>query len=63
MTAVDESKPFVPLNIAVATISDTRSISDDKSGLTLAERILAAGHHLATHAISLPDDIERIEPS
>jgi molybdenum cofactor biosynthesis protein B len=60
MTTLDESRSFVSLNIAVATISDTRSMSDDKSGATLAERIQAAGHHLATRNI-VPDDIERIQ--
>ena len=47
MSSIDESKKFVPLNIAVLTISDTRSLEDDKSGTTLSERITAAGHHLA----------------
>src|ERR1700724_1689042 len=42
MSLIDESKEFVPLNIAVLTISDTRSLADDKSGTTLAERLLAA---------------------
>ena len=35
MASIDESKSFVPLNIAVLTISDTRSLADDKSGTTL----------------------------
>ena len=47
MSAIDESKQFVPLSIAVLTISDTRSLEDDKSGTTLSERLIAAGHHLA----------------
>jgi molybdenum cofactor biosynthesis protein B len=59
MATIDESKPFIPLNIAVATISDTRSMTDDTSGATLAERITAAGHHLATRNI-ITDDVERI---
>ena len=49
--SIDESKQFVPLNIAVLTISDTRSLADDKSGTTLAERIVAAGHKLAGREI------------
>ena len=39
MSGIDESLAFVPLNIAVLTISDTRSLADDKSGNTLVERL------------------------
>src|SRR5205823_5631007 len=59
MSSIDESKQFVPLNIAVLTISDTRSLADDKSGATLAERLLAAGHHLAAREI-IVDDVDAI---
>ena len=59
MTSIDESKQFVPLNIAVLTISDTRSLGDDKSGTTLAERIVAAGHKLAAREI-VTDDVDKI---
>jgi molybdenum cofactor biosynthesis protein B len=52
-------KPFVPLNIAVLTVSDTRTFADDRSGTTLAERIAAAGHRLADRAI-VPDDVPAI---
>ena len=45
MSAIDETKQFIPLNIAVLTISDTRTLADDKSGTTLADRLTAAGHH------------------
>ncbi len=55
----EEAKPFIPLNIAVLTVSDTRNLADDKSGATLAERLTAAGHRLADRAI-VPDDIEAI---
>lgn len=51
--------PFVPLNIAVLTISDTRALHDDRSGNTLAERIAAAGHRLADRAI-VRDDVGAI---
>ena len=54
-----KSKQFVPLNIAVLTISDTRSLADDKSGTTLAERLTAAGHHLAAREIII-DDVDAI---
>ena len=59
MSAIDESKTFVPLNIAVLTISDTRSLGDDKSGTTLSERLIAAGHKLAAREIVL-DDVKAI---
>src|SRR6476659_2914704 len=59
MSSIDEPKQFVPLNIAVLTISDTRSLEDDKSGSTLAERLTAAGHTLAARQI-VPDDVDAI---
>ena len=59
MQAAGEARAFVPLNIAVLTISDTRSLADDKSGATLAERIVAAGHKLAAREI-VTDDVEKI---
>ena len=43
MAGIDETKPFVPLKIAVLTVSDTRELADDKSGATLVGRIEAAG--------------------
>src|ERR1700716_4604385 len=59
MSSIDESKQFVPLNIAVLTISDTRSLEDDKSGTTLSQRLTAAGHTLAARAI-IVDDVDAI---
>jgi molybdenum cofactor biosynthesis protein B len=56
---IDESKSFVPLNIAVLTISDTRALDDDKSGATLADRLTTAGHSLAKRDI-VTDDIDAI---
>ena len=47
MTKIDESRPFLPVNIAVLTVSDTRGLSDDRSGDVLAERIKGAGHIVA----------------
>lgn len=52
-------KSFIPLDIAILTVSDTRTLEDDKSGQVLAERIQHAGHRLAARAIA-PDDKERI---
>jgi molybdenum cofactor biosynthesis protein B len=59
MPSIDESKKFIPLNIAVLTISDTRTLADDKSGTTLADRLTAAGHRLAAREIAT-DDVEAI---
>ena len=52
---IDDSRPFVAVNIAVLTVSDTRTVGDDKSGQTLADRINDAGHNLAARVI-VPDD-------
>ncbi|MGB1548502.1 MAG: molybdenum cofactor biosynthesis protein B [Alphaproteobacteria bacterium] len=57
--AIDESRPFLPVNIAVLTISDTRGEADDKSGNVLVERIKEAGHHLADRAI-VKDNVQAI---
>ena len=59
MSSIDEPRAFLPLNIAVLTISDTRSLEDDKSGTTLAERLVAAGHTLAAREI-IVDDVDAI---
>jgi molybdenum cofactor biosynthesis protein B len=56
---LDPNLPFVPLTIAVLTVSDTRSLADDRSGDTLVERLTKAGHALGDRAI-VPDDIEAI---
>jgi len=58
MARIDDSKPFLPVNIAVLTVSDTRTEADDKSGrATLAELIVRDGHRVAARAI-VRDDIE-----
>ncbi len=59
MPGIDQTRQFVPLKIAVLTVSDTRELADDKSGATLAERVVAAGHVLADRAI-VTDDVEAI---
>ena len=59
MASIDESRRFIPLNIAVLTISDTRSLADDKSGTTLSDRLTAAGHKLAAREM-VTDDAEAI---
>jgi molybdenum cofactor biosynthesis protein B len=55
MSRIDESRPFIPVGIAVLTVSDTRSLADDKSGDTLAARIQDAGHRLVKRAIVKDD--------
>ncbi|HSI41655.1 MAG TPA: molybdenum cofactor biosynthesis protein B [Xanthobacteraceae bacterium] len=59
MANLDPARAFVPLRIAVLTISDSRTLDDDRSGATLAGRIGEAGHSLAARAI-VPDDVEDI---
>ncbi len=59
MARIDETKPFLPVNIAVLTVSDTRSEADDKSGRTLAELIVRDGHRVAARAI-VRDEIAAI---
>lgn len=59
MARIDESKPFLPVSIAVLTVSDTRGESDDKSGRTLIELIERDGHRLAARAI-VKDDVPAI---
>jgi molybdenum cofactor biosynthesis protein B len=60
MARIDDSRPFLPVNIAVLTVSDTRKAADDKSGDTLAELIVRDGHRLAARAI-VRDDIAAIQ--
>ncbi|MFD1745822.1 molybdenum cofactor biosynthesis protein B [Rhizobium helianthi] len=59
MHRIDESRPFIPVGIAVLTVSDTRRLDNDKSGDTLVQRIAEAGHTLVARAI-VADDREQI---
>jgi molybdenum cofactor biosynthesis protein B len=59
MPRLDETRPFLAVNIAVLTVSDTRSEADDTSGRTLAEMIATAGHKVAAKRI-VRDDRESI---
>ena len=56
---MDRSAAFVPVRIAVLTVSDTRGLAEDRSGDALVERLTAAGHVLAARAI-LRDDTQAI---
>ncbi len=55
MSRIDESRPFLPVNIAVLTVSDTRRLEDDKSGAKLEELLTADGHRLAGREIVKDD--------
>jgi molybdenum cofactor biosynthesis protein B len=55
MSRIDETLEFIPVRIAVLTVSDSRDASQDRSGDVLVERIAAAGHTLAARHI-LPDE-------
>lgn len=56
---IDESIAFVPVHVALLTVSDTRTAADDVSGDTLAARVTDAGHHVAARVL-LQDDQARI---
>ena len=56
MPRIDETRPFLPVNIAVLTVSDTRTLADDRSGDTLAHLIAGDGHRVVTRAI-VRDDV------
>ena len=60
MSRIDTSRPFIPVAIAVLTVSDTRSLAEDRSGDTLEKRLLAAGHALADRQI-VTDDVAAIQ--
>ncbi|MGA0925348.1 MAG: MogA/MoaB family molybdenum cofactor biosynthesis protein, partial [Lutimaribacter sp.] len=51
MPRIDESKDLIPVRIAILTVSDTRSMAEDRSGQTLVDRLTEAGHILADRHI------------
>ena len=59
MAGIDTTKPFRALEIAVLTVSDTRTLADDRSGDALVERLERAGHRLAGRDL-VADDVEAI---
>ena len=59
MSGIDTSREFIPVTIAVLTISDTRTLAEDKSGDLLVARLGAAGHQLAARAL-VRDDVAEI---
>lgn len=60
MSKIEGSRDFLPVNIAVLTVSDSRTVDDDRSGNVLARRIEAAGHRLIDRAI-IKDEADLIE--
>lgn len=59
MSKIGDGNEFIPLNIAVLTVSDSRVLEDDRSGKVLVDRITNAGHLLADRQI-LPDERSQI---
>jgi molybdenum cofactor biosynthesis protein B len=57
---IDASVPFMPVNIAILTVSDTRTLADDRSGDTLVARATGAGHHVV-HRTIVPDQLADIQ--
>ena len=51
MSRIDESREFIPVRIAILTVSDTRGLAEDRSGDALVERLTGAGHLLADRRI------------
>jgi molybdenum cofactor biosynthesis protein B len=56
---IDQTRPFLPVNIAILTVSDTRSAADDRSGNTLAEMVIGAGHYIVARRI-VRDELSEI---
>lgn len=59
MPGIDDSRPFIPVRIAVLTVSDTRERDNDRSGDTLVQRLTDAGHELVDRAIVV-DEVDAI---
>ena len=57
--SIDQRKSFIPVRIALLTVSDTRTLKDDKSGSVLAERIEVSGHQVVSRKL-IRDDRQKI---
>ncbi|MFN3076625.1 MAG: molybdenum cofactor biosynthesis protein B [Alphaproteobacteria bacterium] len=55
MSHIEQDRPFHPVNIAVMTVSDTRTLAEDTSGQLLVDRLTGAGHNLAGRVIVVDD--------
>lgn len=60
MHRIDETRPFIPMRIAILSVSDTRTLEEDRSGAILAERLVDAGHTLSDRQIC-KDDVPAIQ--
>ncbi|MEP3278949.1 MAG: molybdenum cofactor biosynthesis protein B [Stappiaceae bacterium] len=60
MHRIDDTRPFIPMRIAVLSVSDTRTLEEDRSGAILAERLQEAGHRLHDRQIC-KDDVPSIQ--
>ena len=60
MSKIDESRPFIALNISVLTVSDTRDLASDRSGASLQSMIEESGHTVAERQI-VSDDVGEIQ--
>lgn len=60
MSKIDETRPFLPVRIAILTMSDTRTQKEDRSGALLAELITASGHEVADRSL-VADDVAAIQ--
>jgi len=60
MVGIDKERIFKPVNIAIVTVSDTRTLQNDKSGDTLEKRVLDAGHNCISRTL-VKDDIDKIK--
>jgi molybdenum cofactor biosynthesis protein B len=61
MPRLDDSRPFLPVQIALLTVSDTRTLDDDKSGNTLVELVTRDGHQVARREIVRDDEAAIVE--
>jgi molybdenum cofactor biosynthesis protein B len=59
MKRINDKREFIPVNIAILTVSDSRTLAEDRSGDVLAGRLTDAGHHLTARKIVI-DDREQI---
>ncbi len=59
MAKIEGERQFIAINIAVLTVSDSRTLADDRSGGVLVDRIEKAGHHLADRDI-VPDEVDAV---
>ena len=59
MPKIDDSREFIPVNIAILTVSDTRSSADDRSGDALSARAIGDGHVVIDRSI-VKDEVSLI---